>query len=147
MAEVELNHTNSSNSGTHTSRERLHWRRQKMQKRTKNLHPREARWLCWTFIAIITCRIVTGGCVMLWKLLLSACFDNVIPLFSPSRHIWAFISVNQRKLSGPDTIKNTAKNHNDWSAIRVNKSQAQIIFIKGHFDAFTQSKGWRSRWK
>lgn len=39
MAEVELNHTNSSNSGTHTSTERLHFCGYKMQKRTKILHP------------------------------------------------------------------------------------------------------------
>lgn len=39
MAEVELNHANSSNSGTHTSKERLHFHGYKMQKCTKILHP------------------------------------------------------------------------------------------------------------
>lgn len=103
-------------------------------------------WFYRAFIPIITYRIVTGGWVMLWKLLLSACFDNVIPPFSISGHIWAFISVKQRKLSGPDTIKNT-NNNDDWAAIQVNKSKAQMIFIRGHFHAFTQSIGARNRWE
>lgn len=83
---------------------------------------------------------------MSWKLLLLACFDNVIPpFFPPKGHIGAFISVNQRKLSGPDTTKKCNQQAQQLASHPGKQIQAPMICNKGHFVAFTQSRETRNR--
>lgn len=64
MAEVELNHTNSSNSGTHTGTE-ASLSPLENAKTHKDPTSHYAGWFYRPFIPIITYRIVTGGWVML----------------------------------------------------------------------------------
>lgn len=102
MAEVELNHPNTSNSGTHTTAERRRPRSDNMQRSSVRLRQDDCSG-----------RLFQSSCSGLLPEVVQRCGSSYFQLalimpflhFShpPSGHIGAFISVNQRKLSGPDT--------------------------------------------